>query len=245
MTEAVGSFASLIGRTLVDPASVAQFIMQRSYDRGTLWMGVILVSILSVMLLMAVGLVVPIVLPLGFTPTLYGMVMGCVLIVLSMSLYLTGQMLGGTSTFPHAFALIIWLEMTALCLRAAQALASIISPTIAGLLSVVSAMLLLRVFVVFVNETHGFNNLPRAAATIFIAIFGIAFGFGFFMAIIGIAALIGPIPVAPAFLRFDLWVMLGASVVLIPFVFWKWNITRTWGIALTLAYFGYIGIVLF
>lgn len=65
------------------------------------------------------------------------------------------------------------------------------------------------------------------------------------LAIIGIAALIGPIPVAPAFLQFDLWVMLGASIVLFPFVFWKWNINRVWGIVLTLGYLGYIAIVLF
>ncbi|MGB7318312.1 MAG: calcium/sodium antiporter [Planktotalea sp.] len=65
------------------------------------------------------------------------------------------------------------------------------------------------------------------------------------LAIIGIAALIGPIPVAPEFLRFDLWVMLGASVLLLPFVFWRWNISRPWGIALTLAYFAYVGVVLF
>jgi cation:H+ antiporter len=65
------------------------------------------------------------------------------------------------------------------------------------------------------------------------------------LAIIGIAALIGPIPVAPEFLRFDLWVMLGASVLLVPFVFWRWNITRAWGIGLSLAYLAYIAIVLF
>ncbi|MGH1578246.1 calcium/sodium antiporter [Planktotalea sp.] len=64
------------------------------------------------------------------------------------------------------------------------------------------------------------------------------------LAIIGVAALIGPIPVAPEFLRFDLWVMLGASVLLLPFVFWRWDITRNWGIALTIAYFAYIGLVL-
>ncbi len=39
------------------------------------------------------------------------------------------------------------------------------------------------------------------------------------LAIIGIASLVGPLPVDPEFLRFDLWVMLGASLLLIPFVF--------------------------
>lgn len=65
------------------------------------------------------------------------------------------------------------------------------------------------------------------------------------LAIVGIAALIGPIPVAPEFLRFDLWVMLGASVLLMPFVFWRWNITRAWGIGLSIAYVAYIGVVIF
>lgn len=65
------------------------------------------------------------------------------------------------------------------------------------------------------------------------------------LAIIGVAALIGPIPVAQEFLRFDLWVMLGASVLLVPFVFWRWNITRAWGIGLFVAYATYIGIVIF
>ncbi len=65
------------------------------------------------------------------------------------------------------------------------------------------------------------------------------------LAIIGIAALIGPIPVAAEFLQFDLWVMLGASVLLLPFVFWRWNITRAWGIGLSIAYVVYVASVLF
>jgi len=56
--------------------------------------------------------------------------------------------------------------------------------------------------------------------------------------------LIGPIPVDPAFLRFDLWVMLAASLVLIPFVYFKMDITRLWGVFLTALYVGYVVIVL-
>ena len=60
------------------------------------------------------------------------------------------------------------------------------------------------------------------------------------LAIIGIAAFIGPLPVDPEFLRFDLWVMLGASLLLIPFVFFKWDINRPLGILLTLLYLLYV-----
>ena len=60
------------------------------------------------------------------------------------------------------------------------------------------------------------------------------------LAVIGIASWFGPIPVDPEFLEFDLWVMLGASVLLVPFVFFKRDITRRWGLTLTLLYVIYI-----
>jgi cation:H+ antiporter len=64
------------------------------------------------------------------------------------------------------------------------------------------------------------------------------------LAIIGITALIGPIPVDAEFLRFDLWVMLGASLLIIPFVFLKQDIGRVWGVVLTGLYLAYVTTVL-
>ena len=63
------------------------------------------------------------------------------------------------------------------------------------------------------------------------------------LAIIGIASMIGPLPVDREFLRFDLWVMLGASLLLIPFVFFKWDINRPLGVVLTLLYLLYVVVV--
>jgi len=64
------------------------------------------------------------------------------------------------------------------------------------------------------------------------------------LAIIGVATMFGPIAVDPEFLRFDLWVMLASSLLLIPFVFLRQNITRVWGAALTLLYILYALVVL-
>jgi cation:H+ antiporter len=64
------------------------------------------------------------------------------------------------------------------------------------------------------------------------------------LGIIGVAALVGEIPVDPQFLNFDLWVMLGTSLLIIPFVFFKIDITRVWGIALTSAYVVYVSVIL-
>jgi cation:H+ antiporter len=64
------------------------------------------------------------------------------------------------------------------------------------------------------------------------------------LAIIGIAAFVGPIPVDAAFLRFDLWIMLAAALLLVPMVFFKLNFTRIWGAGLTLLYMAYLFLVL-
>ncbi len=93
------------------------------------------------------------------------------------------------------------------------------------------------------------TSLPELATTVMAALrrqadvaLGNVIGSNMFnlLAIVGIATLVGRIPVDPEFLQFDLWVMLGASLLLIPFVFFKKDITRVWGLLLTLLYAVYI-----
>ncbi|MEO0990769.1 MAG: calcium/sodium antiporter [Pseudomonadota bacterium] len=93
------------------------------------------------------------------------------------------------------------------------------------------------------------TSLPELATT-FVAAFrrqpevalGNVIGSNMFnvLAIIGVASFFGSIPVDPAFLKMDLWVMLGASLLLIPFVFSGKDITKVWGGLFTALYVGYI-----
>ncbi len=97
------------------------------------------------------------------------------------------------------------------------------------------------------------TSLPELATTVMAALrrqadvaLGNVIGSNMFnlLAIIGVAALVGPIPVDPEFLRFDLWVMLAASLLLIPFVYLRFNLTRLWGVILTALYAGYMVLLL-
>ena len=97
------------------------------------------------------------------------------------------------------------------------------------------------------------TSLPELATTVMAALrkqadvaLGNVIGSNMFnlLAIIGITAIVGPIPVEAEFLRFDLWVMLGASLLIIPFVFFKQDIGRVWGVVLTGLYLTYVTIVL-
>ncbi|WP_099825654.1 calcium/sodium antiporter [Oceaniglobus indicus] len=97
------------------------------------------------------------------------------------------------------------------------------------------------------------TSLPELATTVVAALrrqadvaMGNVIGSNMFnlLAIIGVTTLIGPIDVGAEFLRFDLWVMLAASLVLAPFVFLRWSVTRTWGVVFCAFYGVYLYVLI-
>ncbi|MDU8944028.1 calcium/sodium antiporter [Ovoidimarina sediminis] len=97
------------------------------------------------------------------------------------------------------------------------------------------------------------TSLPELATTVMAAYrrqadvaLGNVIGSNMFnlLAIIGIATMVGPIPIDATFLRFDLWVMLGASLLLAPFVFSSTrDMGKTWGLIFTGVYAAYLWMV--
>ncbi|MDG1281972.1 MAG: calcium/sodium antiporter [Pseudorhodobacter sp.] len=59
------------------------------------------------------------------------------------------------------------------------------------------------------------------------------------LGIIGVAGIVGPIEVPASMLREDLWVMLASSLVLIPFIMGRFDITRIVGFAFVATYIAY------
>lgn len=93
------------------------------------------------------------------------------------------------------------------------------------------------------------TSLPELATTVMAALrrqadvaLGNVIGSNMFnlLAIIGVSVQVGPIPVDPGILGFDIWWMLGASLLLIPFVFFKLRMGRTVGIGLIGLYTAYL-----
>lgn len=94
------------------------------------------------------------------------------------------------------------------------------------------------------------TSLPELATTVMAAIrrqadvaIGNVIGSNIFNlgAIMGITALVAPVPVVWPFLAYDLWAMLGASLLLGLFVFTtSRDLTRRWGVLLTVLYVVYI-----
>lgn len=59
--------------------------------------------------------------------------------------------------------------------------------------------------------------------------------------IMGITAMVGVVPVPDSFFQLDLWVMLAASLAILPFTMRRSAVRRTGGLLLLLAYAAYIG----
>ena len=97
------------------------------------------------------------------------------------------------------------------------------------------------------------TSLPELATTLMAALrrhadvaIGNVIGSNLFnlAAIMGIAVLVGPVPVEATFLRQDLWIMLAATAALGVLVFTRRDVTRLWGVAFAGLYAGYLVLVL-
>jgi len=93
------------------------------------------------------------------------------------------------------------------------------------------------------------TSLPELATTLMAAVrreggvaLGNILGSNLFnlLLILGVAGVIGPMTVPPEMLRLDLWVMLGAALVLAPFIWTGRPVGRIFGAALLLTYGGYL-----
>ena len=93
------------------------------------------------------------------------------------------------------------------------------------------------------------TSLPELATTVMAALrrhsevaIGNVIGSNLFnlLAIMGVTALVGEIPVDASFFAFDFWVMLAASAILAPFVFTRIRMGRLMGFGLTTLYVIYV-----
>jgi cation:H+ antiporter len=61
------------------------------------------------------------------------------------------------------------------------------------------------------------------------------------MGILGVTALVQPMPVPPEILRLDIWVMGGATLLLVAFARTGWRLARAEGGAMLTCYAAYLG----
>ncbi|MBT5519828.1 MAG: calcium/sodium antiporter, partial [Rhodospirillales bacterium] len=93
------------------------------------------------------------------------------------------------------------------------------------------------------------TSLPELAASVVAALRGHAdvaignvVGSNMFniLGISGVVAMVTPLPVSSQIISFDLWVMLGATTIMLPILLWGWRLSRPSAVLFLALYCGYI-----
>ena len=185
-----------LGRLLVatvrDPAEVARMILGARLPARALWTALALVTVLSVLLVAVLGLVVPVDptnAPEGrpLTPLTYAALLGASLVVTVYALHWCARMLGGQGRLEDTLALVVWLQVLLLALQAAQAVLMIALPLLGSLVALATVVIALWVLVNFINVAEGFDNLGRAALTLFAALLAVGVGLSVLLGLVGIS----------------------------------------------------------
>ncbi len=120
--------------------------------------------------------------------------------------------------------------------------------TVSGASEIAAAMGISNAAIALTAVALG-TSLPELVTTISCTLrnhgsmaFGNILGSNIFniLAVMGATAMLGPIPVPEAFLRVDLWVMLGAAIVIIPFALGRATLTRLPAAGFLIAYLVYV-----
>ena len=179
----------LVSRTVTDPASVAQSLKQRSFETQTLWMGLVLVSVLSVLLLAVSNALLPASVPEGaivLSPFAYGAIIAVSIVMLVYAVHLVGRFFGGTGTFPQTMALMIWLQVLAMAVQVIQIVTMLILPPLAGIVSLAGVFLMLYCLAQFINVLHSFESLLKAIGVFIVAVVAIGIVLAVVLSFLGV-----------------------------------------------------------
>ncbi|SFR48652.1 Yip1 family protein [Litoreibacter janthinus] len=179
----------LVGETLRRPSQAAETVLNFKLERGTLWLTLALVSIVSVLFNALTMAFVPpeMVANQGALPTSPFLLVLVIWGLLVLSVFFThyiSRAFDGAGTLDGSLITVIWMQIVLLVLQVFQIALFIIAPIVAVLFGWVAAAYVFYVFLQFVRVLHGFRSLGLVLAGAIVAILGLS---------VGIAAAIGMI----------------------------------------------------
>lgn len=180
----------MIRQTVTDPKEGAETVLALGLPRGTLWLGMGLVVVLTVIMYRA-GLMIaprtPGVTPqLPDSPFMLAIMIWGLLALSAYCLYFIGRAFGGTGKFEEALSLVIWLQVVLLAFQVIQLLLMTVSPVLAVFLGAAVFLLSIWIFVNFISVLHGFRSLAMVFVGLLISGFGVMVGLSILLAILAL-----------------------------------------------------------
>lgn len=155
----------LVFTTLKNPQAAARRLIAKQVPAQAIWLGLALVSVMSLMVLqlslMAVG-DGQMLNPAGsaFRQPVAGTIFQAFSILLiAVVMTFTGRVCGGKGRFMEALLLVVWLEFILTILAVVQLVGLLLIPIVGIVLSVLAVPLFIWLLVSFTATVHGFKNL--------------------------------------------------------------------------------------
>ncbi|SEN27816.1 Yip1 domain-containing protein [Loktanella fryxellensis] len=181
----IGTF---ITGSLRDPAGAAAYLRGLALDRGTILSLMALITILSVLILMAGVWLSPAEAAMFVaSPFSLTILLGGSLIMLVLAVHLGGRLLGGSGRIEQAVLLIVWWQAMALVIQVIQTVLLLILPVLSSLAAIAGLVWLVFALLHLVNVLHAFNSLWKALGTVIIGVFTVSLGLGLLLALIGVS----------------------------------------------------------
>ncbi|WP_298256083.1 YIP1 family protein [uncultured Litoreibacter sp.] len=157
-------FAPLVLQTLRRPREACAEVLKLEFERGHLWLILLLVSVVSVLASEFTMLFVPSDLivdqgPLPNSPMFMAVVILALLAATVFATHYIGRAFDGQGAFDDSLKAVIWMQFVMLALQAVQILFFMISPVFGLLFGWFGALYMFGVFLVFVQILHGFKSL--------------------------------------------------------------------------------------
>ncbi|PTX55850.1 Yip1-like protein [Litoreibacter ponti] len=190
----INNVLMLVLETLRSPRETAARVLEFQIDRSSLWLALMLVSIVSVLGSQLTLAFVPDEMvnsqsPLPQSPIVLALVIWGLLVVTVFSTHYIGRAFDGAGTLDKALLATVWLQFVMLVVQVGQLALFVISPLLAVLIGYLVALYVFYVFLNFVLVMHDFKSLGLVFAGAIVSAIGVLFGLSLLLGLI--AALFG------------------------------------------------------
>ena len=191
MTVDFQTWMRAVWTSIMEPTESARKAIEMNVARETLWTALALIAVVNVILVVLLQMISPA--PVAFQEQAFALspfgfvaIISIFLVMFVFGVFYAGQIMGGTGTLHGSLTIIVWFQSISLTLEAIQLVLVVISPAIASIFGLLSLGALIWCFLNFINVLHGFKNLGKAFAAVFIALIGTALLAGIILAVLGV-----------------------------------------------------------
>lgn len=179
----------LAALSLRSPKEGATEVLRIAPERATLWMAFALMIVVSLMMGEVVGLLIapPTEGPLTDQSSLVlGLMQGAFLFLTVHAITYIGRLCGGTGDFNGALALMTWLQFVFLLIQVVQLFLLLVSPPMAGIITLLAIGLFFWLLINFIAVLHAFESLGMVFFMTLVSFVGIIFTLSIVLTVLGL-----------------------------------------------------------